>query len=117
MLCRSCGLQLALEDNYCRKCGVPLNVINVPAVAGEARAMTVWEEAKPAVTSGVALIAAGALLRFALNWAGKAALSRARTNSQEGFDPRRIMSLAGGKAADRGASEEVEVLWYRRVRR
>ena len=117
MPCSSCGMQLAAEDNYCRRCGVPLNVIAVPAVASEARAMTVWEEAKPAVARGIVLVAAGALLRAAIGWAGKAAFSRARSNGQEGLDARRIIPFAGGRPGGKGGSEEIEILWYRRVRR
>jgi hypothetical protein len=116
MPCTACGVQVAIEDNYCRKCGVPLNVIDVPAVSSEARAMTVWEEAKPAVTRGVALIAAGALLRYAISWAGKAALAHALSTSQDSLDPRRIIPFGGSKGNGRRGSEEVEIVWYRRVR-
>lgn len=122
MVCRSCGMQIAIEDNYCRKCGVPLNVIDVPAVASEARSMTAWEEAKPAVTRGIALVAAGALLRYALGWAGKAALTRALSTNQDSLDPRQILPFigsngnTGNKPSGKRGTEEVEIVWYRRVR-
>ena len=81
--------------------------------------MTVWEEAKPAVRRGIALVAAGALLRYALGWAGKAALSRALANNQDSLGARQILPFIGtngNKPSGKRGTEEVEIVWYRRVR-
>lgn len=119
MRCPSCQALTTSDDNYCRRCGASLRIIEVPAVAGESRAVTVWDDARPAVTQGVMLLAAGALLRFALGRAGRAVLSRAISStlsSDESLDPRQIIPFVGGKTEAR-RGDEIEILWYRRSRR
>lgn len=117
MSCLVCGVAIAVDDNYCRKCGAPLHVIDVPVVRSESRALTAWEGAKPAMARGMALLAAGALLRYVAGRAGKAVLGRALAPSDGGLDPGRIISLAGARSPLHHGTEETEILWYRRVRR
>ncbi|MGI8554496.1 MAG: hypothetical protein ACR2PL_27460 [Dehalococcoidia bacterium] len=89
----------------------------MPSVASEARSVGVWDDAKPAVTQGVALLAAGAILRYLVGRTAKAALMRALTSGEDGLDPRRIIPFTGGRSSSRNGGEDVEVIWYRRVRR
>lgn len=114
MQCSRCGLQLSLDDNFCRHCGAATEIIDVPAVRREARAVSVWKGAKPAVARGVALIAAGAMLRYVAAWAGKAMLSR--TLADDPTSLRHLVPFGREPAGERGG-EELEILWYRRVRR
>src|SRR6476661_5041343 len=77
MQCSHCGLSMSPDDNFCRKCGAAVDVIDVPAVRGEAVPARVWRGAGPALVRGAALVAAGAMLRVVLGQAAKAALGRA----------------------------------------
>ena len=113
MQCTGCGLHLALEDNFCRRCGAATGIIDVPAVRGAARPLSVWQDAKPVVARGVVLIAAGAVLRFVLARAGRALLSRAATNA----NPLARLAPTGGSRLTHGHADEVEMIWYRRIRR
>jgi hypothetical protein len=115
MVCSGCGLQLSLDDNYCRRCGVPANIIDVPAVRGEARSLSAWESAKPAVAQGVLLIAAGAALRFLAGRTGRSLLGRVLFDAAEN-GPHRLVPFSGERSARRG-TDDIEILWYRRVRR
>jgi hypothetical protein len=113
MQCPSCGLQLAYEDNFCRRCGSATAIIDVPAVRGEARAPSVWQDAKPAVARGVVLIAAGAVLRFLVVRAGRALITRASS----GTSPLARLASLGSDHVPRGRADEIEMIWYRRIRR
>jgi hypothetical protein len=115
MVCSGCGLQLSLEDNYCRRCGVPANIIDVPAVRGAARSVSTWESAKPAVAQGVLLIAAGAALRFLAGRTGRTLLSRMLLDAGESGS-RRLIPFVGDRSARHG-EDDIEILWYRRIRR
>lgn len=114
MQCSQCGLQLALDDNFCRRCGAATNIIDVPAVRSEARPLTLWQNAKPAVARGVVLIAAGAMLRFVVGRAGRALVSRALSDDSDAL--RRLMPFRADHGSKDGG-DELEILWYRRVRR
>jgi hypothetical protein len=113
MQCLHCGLQLAFEDKFCRRCGTATGIIDVPAVAGPARPLSHWQELRPAVTRGVALLAAGALLRFVVGQAGRAVFSRAVSGS----NPLNRLAAGGGDRLARRSGEEIEMIWYRRSRR
>jgi hypothetical protein len=109
MYCSACEEPVASDDNFCRKCGMPVNVIDVPAIRTETRAVSTWEAAKPALARGVALVAAGALLRVLIGPVVRAALPRALAGGG-----RRLLPL-GDDGVD--AADEIEILWYRRIRR
>jgi hypothetical protein len=113
--CSRCGLQISPEDNFCRKCGAAVDIIDVPAVRGESRAPSIWEGAKPALARGVILVATGAVLRFLVGRGAKVLLSRALSDGDDGMDLRRLTPFGGNPPAKRGG-EELEILWYRRVR-
>jgi zinc ribbon protein len=108
MHCSYCGLPMASEDNFCRKCGAAVDVIDVPAVRGEAVPARFWREARPALARGVALVAAGAVLRIVVGQAARLALGRSLV---AGDRSRRLFPFSAGEGA-----EEIEILWYRRVR-
>jgi len=110
---------MSLDDNFCRRCGAAVDIIDVPALRSEARSLSVWESAKPAVTQGVMLIAAGTVLRLLLGRTGRAMISRALFQGDSGGDSTGLRRLvpAGGDRTVRRNGEELEILWYRRVRR
>ena len=116
MRCHDCDWPATIDDNFCRHCGASLRIIEVPVVRQEARSLTAWEEARPAVSQGIAILAAGALLRWVLSRAGRAAISRAVGAGEDSLDARRIVPLLSGRGNRRDAAE-VEVFWYRRIRR
>ena len=107
--CSACGVTVAGDDNYCRKCGMPVNVIDVPALRSEPAALSPWHAARPALARGVALVAAGALLRVLLGPVVRSALPLTRSGGGRGLLPFGDRESASG--------DEVEILWYRRVRR
>jgi zinc-ribbon domain len=108
MQCSRCGLSMSTEDNFCRKCGAAVNIIDVPAVRGEAVPARFWRQAGPAVARGVALVAAGAALRLLIGQATRLASGRPLLDDGAA---RKLIPFSG-----RGTGEEVEILWYRRVR-
>src|SRR5581483_3880419 len=71
--CAACDLSLDSEDNYCRRCGAPVRVIEA-APAPSPRAVVRVGPSAPALlggagrpfATGAAAWAAGALVRFAL---------------------------------------------------
>ncbi len=109
MYCSACDAPVASDDNYCRKCGMPVNVIDVPALRAQTTAVSTWAAARPALARGAALVAAGALLRVLIGPAVRAALPRAISGGS-----RRLLPLGD---PDAGIAEDIEILWYRRVRR
>jgi hypothetical protein len=113
MHCSRCSLPISPDDNFCRKCGTAVTVIDVPAVRREAVPARVWRAAPPALARGVALVAAGAMLRFALGQTARLLSSRSLADGDGG---RKILPFSGGRSFAR-SGDEVEILWYRRVRR
>jgi hypothetical protein len=109
MHCSRCGFAIDPEDNYCRNCGRAVNVIDVPALRSQTMPARAWESARPALARGVVLVAAGAMLRILLGQAARVAFPRALPDGG-----RRLLPF--GTQRD-GAGEDIEILWYRRVRR
>lgn len=109
MYCSACDAPVAADDNYCRKCGMPVNVIDVPALRSQPTSLSTWQAARPALARGVALVAAGALLRVLIGPAVRAALPRGAAGGT-----RRLLPFGEGNP---GAADDIEILWYRRVRR
>jgi hypothetical protein len=118
MICRACELRLDPEDNYCRKCGAAVRVIEMPAVAERSEVVRVGPSAPALIVSaarpiatGAAAVAAGALVKFAMR--------------------RAVRGLVGGAAKSVPASrslarreepvpaprtvEVTEVIWYRKI--
>ena len=63
--CHACAAQLDVDDNFCRRCGVPTNRTQLPAVRPSA-AVTVWQPHVPPVVKGAAVMAAGTIGQFLL---------------------------------------------------
>src|SRR4051794_26623072 len=76
--CRSCGVRLHHQDNYCRKCGAAVDVFETQLVepAPPGPVATLRAAAVPAVTSGASMVVAGALVRFAFKQLFKRSASR-----------------------------------------
>jgi hypothetical protein len=106
MRCRSCQARLTYEDNYCRKCGAAVDIVEVEVVrSSPARELsTIRAAAVPVVAQGTAMIAAGALLRFAI----KAFLSHRQAPSRG--------LLPSGRGAALADGEVEELVYYRRTR-
>lgn len=68
MHCRSCHDRLEFNDNYCRKCGAAVDIVDVEVIrASQARQVaTLRAAALPVVAQGATMLLAGTLLRFAL---------------------------------------------------
>jgi hypothetical protein len=123
MRCRACDIVLDHDDNYCRKCGAPVRVIEV--APAQSRAVVRVGPSTPAViagaaaplATGAAAVAAGALMRFAVKRALRGMLTapsrprRAETRALTPARPRPQSHAAGG------AMEVTEIFWYRRIQR
>lgn len=117
MRCAACALDLALEDNYCRRCGAPVRVVGVETIP-EASAVVRVGPSTPALlagaarplAAGAAVVAAGALARFAARSAlrGLIGAPPARRAVREQRLPAREPRRGRG-------GQVVEVYWYRRM--
>src|ERR1700732_3625313 len=112
MQCSSWGVRISSDDNFGRKCGRAVTIIDVPAVRGTAVPARVWQGARPAVARGVVLIAAGAVLRVLVGRAGKAILMRALSLGESSKRHRFLPFPSARAPYDSG--DELEILWYRR---
>ncbi|HZU77805.1 MAG TPA: hypothetical protein VFA70_13635 [Dehalococcoidia bacterium] len=103
MLCRACHARLDYDDNYCRKCGAAVEVLDVQVVRSEPAGplATFRDAALPVVKSGATLLVASAVIRFA----ARQLLGRASQRSLFPFGQRPLR-----------AGEVEELLIYRRTR-
>lgn len=106
MRCRSCQARLAYADNYCRKCGAAVDIVEVEVLRASPprEVSTIRAAAVPAVAQGTAVIAAGALLRFAI----KAFLNHRQSPARGLLPFQRGAGLAEGDVE--------EFVYYRRTR-
>jgi hypothetical protein len=110
MYCSDCRTPIEAPDEYCPECGGVDEFVNVPAIRREYRTARVWREVRPAVVRGVALVAAGALLRVVV---GQAFRMAARSfNASD--DASQTVKFPNGRPSRRG--EEIEIFLYRRIR-
>jgi hypothetical protein len=120
MRCRACDIPLDPDDNYCRKCGAPVRVLDVAPGAvhtdvvrvGPSAPALIVGAARPLAT-GAAAVAAGALVRFALRQA-------LRGLTRGGRAPAATASRPPASAERAGVLHQVEiaeVFWYRRITR
>lgn len=118
MRCRACDLPLDPDDNYCRKCGAPVRVLDVAPMSVHTDMVKVSPSAPALIAgaarplaTGAAAVAAGALVRFALRQALRSLTRGGRTSTTTG---------ASRPAAHEHESparhiEIAEVIWYRRI--
>jgi hypothetical protein len=111
MYCSDCRTPLESADEFCPECGGVAEFVHVPAIRPEQRPSQVWREVRPAVIRGLALVAAGALLRVVAGQAFRIAV-RSMTDGDELPRPFRF---ANGRSLRRGP-EEIEIFFYRRIR-
>ena len=106
MHCRACRARLNEADNYCRKCGAAVEVIEVEVVrrGPSLPAPTLREAALPVLTQGAAVIVAGTVLRMLV----KHLIARQ-------FSGRGPFSMQRRPSNDGAVVEEL--LYYRRVQR
>ena len=112
MRCRACELLLDETDNYCRRCGSPVQLAALEPVdagsemtVGSPAAALLAGAAKPMAT-GAAFMVAGALARYALRRMTRATVA-----------PRLLDSAARrpGLPERPVKGETVEIVWYRRT--
>jgi hypothetical protein len=111
--CRSCGTEVASDDNFCRRCGAATGLATLPAVRNQ-QSVTVWQPHIPPATKAAAVMAAGAVGQFLLRRAVGNALGgghRARA--------RRKLPIIGTRDRD-GMTDEAQIItetvMLRRVR-
>src|SRR5205823_1711400 len=106
MRCRSCHAHLSDNDNYCRKCGAAVEILDVQVVqrSPARQVANLRATAMPVVTSGATAIVAGTILRFALR----------RLFSRPEPALRNLLPFARREPLAAGDVEEV--LYYRRSR-
>jgi hypothetical protein len=107
MQCRTCRARLTVEDNYCRKCGAAVEVIDVQVVrttpAGPVA--TLRSAALPIVKQSATVFVAGTLLRLAV----KQLISRQASGQ-------RLLPWGNRSIDSKDESIVEEVLYYRRVK-
>lgn len=111
MRCHACDIALDTGDNYCRRCGAPVRVVELVTTTGHRDVVTVGPSA-PAllavaarpIAAGAVTVAAGALVRYALRRA-----VRGRSAA-----PARALSRSTPPPS---TTTVTEVFWYRRVSR
>lgn len=121
MRCRACDIPLDPDDNYCRKCGAPVRVLDVAPGAvhtdvvrvGPSAPALIAGAARPLAT-GAAAVAAGALVRFALRQALRGLTRPGRAGAAAPSSPGRAITAKG---RGEGPIEIAEVFWYRRITR
>ena len=121
MICDNCRAVYDTTDNFCRHCGSVLSV-EVPVVRRSEPLPVPWEQVRPALTRGVAALAAGMVLDLLLR-----RISRGFPLPQRAVTRRLLRPFDGLRAQDeRGANppaarpqieEYTEAIYVRRVRR
>jgi predicted amidophosphoribosyltransferase len=71
MDCRACHARLEYNDNYCRKCGAAVDIVEVEVIrslpARQVSAIaTLRQAALPVVAQSATMLVAGTLVKFAL---------------------------------------------------
>ena len=114
MRCETCHILLAADDNYCRKCGTPIQVVPVPAVRQAQPPALIRSTAAPLAT-GAAAVAATAVLKWAVGQALRGMLAGGGPRRE--IAPRRALVRREGEPspAARRTKGVVEVFWYRRT--
>jgi hypothetical protein len=120
--CAACDLSLESEDNYCRRCGAPVRVIEAAPAPSHREVVRIGPSA-PAIlagaarplATGAAAVAAGALVRFAMRRAlREIAGSVAEPRTRERPRP---LTKAEPRLPVSSNVQVTEVFWYRRITR
>ena len=116
MRCETCDLMLDASDNYCRKCGAPVQLAQVPAVR-EAQPPALFRSTAAPFATGAAAVAATALLKWVVGQAVRSMIADERPQR----DVRSIRRLpvrrepAPAPPPAREPKGVVEIFWYRRT--
>jgi predicted amidophosphoribosyltransferase len=111
MRCETCHTLLDADDNYCRKCGAPVQIAPVPAVR-QAQPPALFRSTAAPLATGAAAVAATAVLKWAVRQAVRGILA--------GDMPRRSLARREPEPvvpvrAARQPRGVVEIFWYRRT--
>jgi len=106
--CYSCGLPLATDDNFCRRCGSSMRA-QVPAVRPE-MTPAVWRPNIPPVVKGAAVMAAGTIGQYVFRRVVTGLLNAGARK------PRRFVGWPRGDGMVDEAQIITETVMLRRVR-
>ncbi len=107
MDCRACHARLEYNDNYCRKCGAAVDIVEVEVIRSlpsrqVSAVSTLRQAALPVVAQSATMLVAGTLVKFALQ----------QLFARREASPRSLLPF-GRRAAD---GDFEELLYIRRSR-
>lgn len=116
MRCDRCDILLDVDDNYCRRCGAPVQIVQPPAVR-QAQPPALFRSTAAPLVTGAATVAAAALLRWALVRVARGLLAVDASRRSAPFAGRSVARREPSHPPSQaGAPKQVvEVLWYRRT--
>ena len=88
VFCKSCGIAMDAEDNFCRRCGVGARVNALPAVRDQALP-AVWRPTVSPAVKGAAVMAAGTVGQFLLRRAVNGIISGGQPGTARAIKIRR----------------------------
>lgn len=92
MRCARCGSRLDLADNYCRRCGIALNRVDLPTVVSRTFLPVPWQVAPGTIVRGMMALVVGTVVEMARREVAR------RITTQ---DPSRVLGLlASGKPVE-----------------
>ena len=113
MKCPDCGAGLALEDNFCPRCGASRRDARLPVRREPSLAPVLWRQAAPVLARGAALVAAGVLGEWLLRSAARRAVAMPFQRSKPAAKERALVQKKQSPAA--GAIAVSETVVVRRV--
>ena len=125
MRCDTCDILLDAEDNYCRKCGAPVQLVQVPAVR-EVQPPALFRSTAAPLATGAAAVAATALLKWVLGQAVRSIVAEGRPRREPRTThlpsaagrralARREPAVSAPQSNAREPKQVVEIFWYRRT--
>jgi hypothetical protein len=110
--CTSCNFARDASDNFCRRCGVAVAPVQLPAVRDTATA-TIWRTQASPVVKGAAVMAAGTVGQFVFRRIVGGLLTGSRSGSRRGVQ---IKTPRGNDGMVDEAQIITETIMMRRVR-
>ena len=115
MKCPDCGAGLALEDNFCPRCGARRRDNRLPAKRTPALAPVLWRQAAPVLARGAALVAAGVVGEWLLRSAARRAVSMPLQRSRPARKERALVPRQTQEVPQPGTVAVSETVVLRRI--